>query len=178
MNSAVSFSTRSAASPTDLFTRAEASSTFRLKSLMLTFWVSRCKKRHAMFADARLGHYFVEAPMGQPGSIANYTPAVWGRALPRSGGSKTRLHTISAWDSGCENRADALRSVFPSRMRGSDRYESPLCARHRFGREWTGKQRFYLCRSRARPAKDCRCSCRHRPRELPGQTSGVQRAFL
>src|SRR5947199_10878091 len=27
-----------------------------------------------MLADARLGHYFVEAANGQPGSIADYTP--------------------------------------------------------------------------------------------------------
>src|ERR1700746_3077959 len=27
-----------------------------------------------MLADARLGHYFVEAAKGQPGSIADYTP--------------------------------------------------------------------------------------------------------
>src|SRR6266849_210283 len=66
MNSAVSFSSRSAASATVLFMRAEAAPTLRLKSFMQVPWTSERENYHALLAGARLRHYFVLRSRGQP----------------------------------------------------------------------------------------------------------------
>src|SRR5437879_5964949 len=114
-----------------------------------------------MFADARLGHYFVSAAKGQPGSIADYTPQ----------------GIFSVWIPDHENTPVVLRIACPTRTRGSGRCESLWCARRRFGWEWRGKQRLYLRRSPALPASDHRCSCRRRRRESQDQTSNDSHAF-
>src|SRR6266849_6074009 len=66
MNSAVSFSNRSAASVTDLFMRAEAAPTLRLKSFIQVPRTFERENYHALLADARLRHYFVLRSRGQP----------------------------------------------------------------------------------------------------------------
>src|SRR2546425_11518100 len=66
MNSAVSFSSRSAASATDLFMRAEAAPTLRLKSFMQVPRTFERENYHALLANARLRHYFVLRSRGQP----------------------------------------------------------------------------------------------------------------
>src|SRR5438309_6816179 len=63
ISSALSFSSRSAKSATDLLTRAPASPTLRLKSLIDV----TCGREygHSCVADTRLAHYFVLQDDGQ-----------------------------------------------------------------------------------------------------------------
>jgi hypothetical protein len=65
MKSADSRSNRSAASDTDLFTRADASSTLRLKSFMTVLNSCDPENSHAPVAAARLKYYFVLKCAGQ-----------------------------------------------------------------------------------------------------------------
>src|SRR5215470_4802402 len=65
MNSAVSCSRRSAASATDLLTRAEASSTLWLKSVMTVLDSSERGRFHAPVAGARPDYYFPPSGDGQ-----------------------------------------------------------------------------------------------------------------
>src|SRR5712692_2221180 len=74
MNSAVSFSNRSAASVTDLFMRAEAAPTLRLKSFIQVPRTFERENYHALLANARLRHYFVLRSRGQPQASPGYTP--------------------------------------------------------------------------------------------------------
>src|ERR1700691_3741626 len=65
MNSGISFSMRSAASATALLTRADASSTLRLKSFMMLLETAGRECIHARVADARQGYYFLVQGAGQ-----------------------------------------------------------------------------------------------------------------
>src|SRR5205814_9318692 len=59
-----------------------------------------------MLADARLGHYFVEAANGQPGSIADYTP----REFSALGLRAARTHRPSFGLLAPSVRAEAVRA--------------------------------------------------------------------
>src|SRR5580704_13576254 len=65
MNSGISFSIFSAASATVLLTRADASSTLRLKSFIMLLAAAGRETRQANAADARFRYYFVPRGSGQ-----------------------------------------------------------------------------------------------------------------
>src|SRR2546427_5098857 len=120
MNSAVSFSRRSAASATDLFTRAEASPTLRLKSFMLVPRTFERENYHALLADARLRHYFVLPGRGSIGGIPVYTPRQGqGRSgslcFKRMGLAPPRRHAAGVVSPQPNDRKRSVRTTFVRR---------------------------------------------------------------
>src|SRR5580704_17378186 len=65
MNSGISFSIRSAASATVLLTRADASSTLRLKSFIMLLADAGRETPHAIVADVKPSYYFLVGSAGQ-----------------------------------------------------------------------------------------------------------------